>query len=179
MKTMNKNNWLKGLFITALVGSQMGVVQADVWPQSENSYMPTTKSPNWIENRAPQQQQMMPQYAPQQQYYGQPAPYAMPRQPMPYTAGPRNGYPGEPGYGYNRGNAQPFNWSTMPTMPNAPYMATPSWGNGSWPSMPNMNMSPNMPSMPNMNHFPSPSMPNMDMPSPSFNMPTMSMPFFN
>lgn len=177
---MKNNNWLTGLFITTLFSASVGTASAQVWPQDERSYMPSTKSPQWIENNTAVPQapaQVMPHYAPQPQFYRQPAPYGMAQPPMPYGAGPMNGFP-RPGYPYQPGYAQPFNWS-MPNMPTAPNMGTPGWGN--WPnmSMPDMSFSPNMPSMPNMNNFPSPTMPSpsFDMPSPSFNMP--SMPFFN
>ncbi|BBP45202.1 hypothetical protein THMIRHAS_05750 [Thiosulfatimonas sediminis] len=120
-------------------------------------------------------------YAPQAQYYPQPAPQQMP----PAGYAPYGYAPYGPGYnqpnqawnnGWPNGNVVPFgNWGNMdmghwkmPSMNNGPWNNAP-WGN-------NTNRNNNTPWnnwMPNMNDM---SMPNFDMPSPSFSMPTMGMP---
>lgn len=178
------------IFIATLTSATL--VQAQNWPQPESAYMPSTQSPQWVENgKAMQQnniparpnmqpmpygyQQPMPNYgyAPNTQPYSQPysQPYARPYGQQPYASQPMP-------YGANNGWG---NWpnrnNMMPSMPNMGNWSSPNMNMGNWsmPQMPEMN---NMPGMPNMDNFSMPS-PSFEMPSPSFNTPTMNMPFFN
>lgn len=168
--------------------------QAQTWPQSEEAYLTSQQSPQWIENKAPSATQ-----APQNRPSQAPQHYQQPNQNRPYYPAPMNGY------GYSPQNV-PQAWQSMPPRqpysqiqpgyaPQAPYNPWNNhggsmpfmgnnqnfnpWNGGGFPNMNNMNM-PNM-NMPNMNlNDMMPSMPEMgEMPSPSFSFPTMNMPFWN
>jgi hypothetical protein len=172
MKNRHQGLLISSLFVAAFTTAT--ATQAQNWPQPESAYMPSTQSPQWVEN-APIQNRM-----PAMPNAPQPMPYSN-QAPMPYPA--PNGY---------APFAQPFNGYTPQQMPQGmPYAGNNGWGN--WPNMgnwstPNMNMGNwsmpdmpninNMPGMPNMDNFSMPS-PSFEMPSPSFNTPTMNMPFFN
>lgn len=149
---------LAGLLLTAMATN----ANAQVWPQSEDAYMSSQQSPQWIENKgpamAPQARQAMPANP---QYLGQPNQYynrpmnAYPSYPSPYAYGP-------PGYPYAYGYVPPRRWNRNTNkMPFFGNKGGNPWDSSNWP-------------MPNMGN-----MPNFDMPSPSFTFPTMDMPSWN
>ncbi|GAB6068909.1 hypothetical protein JCM30760_00060 [Thiomicrorhabdus hydrogeniphila] len=170
---MNNNlkTWLTPTTLLTLMTLSLSV-QAQNWPQPESAYLPSTQSPQWVENNM--QQQPMPYTAPQYGY----APYNQQNYQPNYNQGYGQRYYPQPYYGnQNTPYATNGNWGSwpnrnnmMPSMPNMGNWSTPNMNMGNWsmPEMPNMN---NMPGMPNMNNF--------SMPSPSFTTPTMNMPFFN
>lgn len=154
------------------------VAQAQQWPQSEQAYMPSTQSPQWVDANRTQQPPM-----PQNNMAPPPMPY--PQQQMPYPQPPAYGYQ-QPQQSYYppkapyRGNT---GWGSWPNFNSNSWMPGMNMGNwnmpnmdmGNWatPDMPEFN---NMPGMPNMDNFSMPS-PNFEMPSPSFTTPSMNMPF--
>lgn len=197
MINFTKTGILKPTAISAAMMSfalMSAPAQAQSWPQSEEAYLTSQQSPQWIENKPPAATQ-----APQQRPYTAPQGYQQPNQGMPYYPAPRNGYgyapqnapqawqsmpPRQPYSQFRPGYApQPFYNSWNNNGGNMPFMGNNQnfnpWNGGGFPNMNNMNM-PNM-NMPDMNlNDMMPNMPEMgEMPSPSFSFPTMTMPFWN
>jgi len=183
--------WLAPTTLLAIMTLSLEA-HAQNWPQPDSAYLPSTQSPQWVENNVQQQpMQNRPYYAQAPQYRAQaPMPYPMPNYGYApynqnYNQPYRQPYNQQPYYGIaNSPYATNGNWGNwpnrnniMPSMPNMGNWSTPNMNMGNWsmPEMPQMN---NMPGMPNMDNFSMPS-PSFEMPTPSFTTPTMNMPFYN